>query len=725
MIKKIKQKLNNVWKWAVVVIIGGVVLAAIIAFPNVNFENLPKEYVYQNEVTSECSSKICWTNDEGKKECTATFGKCQWINDEGTWKDFTDVVGMSFDNNSGNFTYSYKEDYSVIVRLFFVVDVPQNICEIQGWNWRSQDGACFLWWDKAKEFMEVNGISYDAVIAKNPSYYKYALTLNGIPQVYQDKLLYVGLHLEEANGLTWDDIKKQEHSLIIKDKIKLGFDDLLNSGYTLNLYDTRTVLIGNVKDKENLYLDPIAEPTGETSDGYIAGEDSVYATALSTSYGFSIADSYLYLGQDYATACSGTADICDDFDNNESGCGGQSGCDWSSTVGECAGTPIYSCGDFYNEVNCEDVYVGCTWDGYCTGTINDCAWYGYPNGNEGFCNYFCGVGAWSGCSGTATSCDSFNSDESGCGGQSGCTWGETFDVYRTYLDFDTSAIPDDATITDVSLSLKASSDYSDVDFDVRIYKYAWTEPIDSGSREANYDASGATYDADWRNTSGMSTGIYYDSPSLDNSWVNLTGDTKYQLRSSRDVNANTPSGDEYIKSYSANAAGNEPILKVTYAYEEIDIGPGATDEAVALVGGYTYIEITNPANATGILTSIEIWANIDLTGCKVGTFSGTGTSYTPRDVVTIGNVTSGSKQTFTEDSESAPIAIDVETGDFIGIYWATGGKVDGKAGVNHYYKSGDQFAAGEQTYTAENYILSIYGTGEGPVVGERRIIIIE
>ena len=66
------------------------------------------------------------------------------------------------------------------------------------------------------------------------------------------------------------------------------------------------------------------------------------------------------------------------------------------------------------------------------------------------------------------------------------------------------------------------------------------------------------------NTSGMSAGVYYDSFSLDNSWVNKTGDTKYQLRSSRDVNGDEPYENEYIGFYSANSAGNEPMLKVTY-----------------------------------------------------------------------------------------------------------------------------------------------------------------
>ena len=494
-----------------------------------------KEYIYQNEVTSECSSDVCGINDEDKKECTTTFGKCQWINDEGTWKDFTDVVGMSFDNNSGNLTYSYKNDYSITSRLIFVMDFSKEECNSKGWDWRNKDNLCFLMPDKAKEFMEANNIINDIIITKNPGYYKYAINVTGIPLDYQNNLAYVGLYLEKENGLTWDDVKEKnkgknkekgkEKSLIVKDKIKLNFNDLEESGFTLQFYDKRTILIGNVKNKENLYLDPVAEPTGETSDGYITGEDSVYATALSTSSWFSISASVLTLGQEYNSYCDGTEDTCDSFDSvNESTCVAQSGCSWD----------------------------GCVGPGDCSERT-----YAFACGLNPECD-------WLGCEGTATPCEDFYDDESGCGTQEDCTWGELFDVYRTYLDFDTSSIPDDAVVTDVKLSLKASSNISYTDFDVQIYKYDWAEPITSDNREANYDASGATYDADWRNTSGMSTEIYYDSSSLDNSWINLTGDTKYQLRSSRDVNEDEPYEYEYISFYSANSAGNEPILKVTY-----------------------------------------------------------------------------------------------------------------------------------------------------------------
>ena len=100
----------------------------------------------------------------------------------------------------------------------------------------------------------------------------------------------------------------------------------------------------------------------------------------------------------------------------------------------------------------------------------------------------------------------------------------------------------------------------------------------------------------------------------------------------------------------------------------IDIGRGADNAPDwEQTGGYTIISTTNPANATGTLDVMEIWCYAhDGAGIKIGTFSGSGTSYTSRDFESIGAVTQGSKQTFTGKN------CDVVTGDFIGEYGTAG-----------------------------------------------------
>ncbi len=140
----------------------------------------------------------------------------------------------------------------------------------------------------------------------------------------------------------------------------------------------------------------------------------------------------------------------------------------------------------------------------------------------------------------------------------------------------------------------------------------------------------------------------------------------------------------------------------------IDIGPGAIDRDYTAYTANTCISTTNSANGTGVITSFELWFDTEGNGVKAGTFYGTPPNLTSRDVETIGIVTAGSKQTF------SGLDCDVATGDFAGIYFAAGTlDMDSPSPGNPlYFKPGDQFGAGQQTYTETDYEPSIYGTGE-------------
>jgi hypothetical protein len=158
-----------------------------------------------------------------------------------------------------------------------------------------------------------------------------------------------------------------------------------------------------------------------------------------------------------------------------------------------------------------------------------------------------------------------------------------------------------------------------------------------------------------------------------------------------------------------------PLTDIGKAYkvehESIDIGPGATARSATAGADTTRFDLANPANDTGYLDSFEIYYGSNATGVKMGTFSGSGTSYTPRDYEAIGNVTAGSKHTSTGKN------CDVVTGDYLGHYEATGGiRYDATGGSGMYYKTGDQFGAGTQTYTnMASIAISIYATGGNAV----------
>lgn len=145
-----------------------------------------------------------------------------------------------------------------------------------------------------------------------------------------------------------------------------------------------------------------------------------------------------------------------------------------------------------------------------------------------------------------------------------------FEITRALLKFDTSSIPDTATILSATLTLTATTDSSDTDFDVVIRKHDWSaqDPVSAGNREAAYDGvlAASSENSIWRNTSGIAVNTPYTSGALDTTRINKTGATYYSLISSRDIAGNQPAGNEFIVlALSENAtAAYRPILNVTY-----------------------------------------------------------------------------------------------------------------------------------------------------------------
>lgn len=120
--------------------------------------------------------------------------------------------------------------------------------------------------------------------------------------------------------------------------------------------------------------------------------------------------------------------------------------------------------------------------------------------------------------------------------------------------------------------------------------------------------------------------------------------------------------------------------------------------------GYTYINLDNPATGRGVIQAIGLYISSNVTGLKVGTFYGSSTSYTNRNAITLGNVSSGYQVIQIPDMA-------FESGDYIGLYFATGAVTYASAsngGV--YYVLGDKFGAGTQTYTLlSGYMFSAWG----------------
>ena len=162
------------------------------------------------------------------------------------------------------------------------------------------------------------------------------------------------------------------------------------------------------------------------------------------------------------------------------------------------------------------------------------------------------------------------------------------------------------------------------------------------------------------------------------------------------------------------ANSDKMIITTDAAGDTIDIGPGAIDRDTNYSSNYTLIQKGNPANLAGFITSIEMWASSTLAGCKVASFHNvSGTNFTAIDVVTIGEVVSGSKQTFTEDSEGNPIALEIALGDYIGVYYSSGSLEASFSGGDGWWSlHSDATACTDTTFSlSATRVASIYATG--------------
>ena len=142
--------------------------------------------------------------------------------------------------------------------------------------------------------------------------------------------------------------------------------------------------------------------------------------------------------------------------------------------------------------------------------------------------------------------------------------------------------------------------------------------------------------------------------------------------------------------------------------QEIDIGVEAKDRASGYGNNRTLINKGNPANASGKIDSIEIYAIQDLTNVEVATFFVVSGNYlSTRDTYDIGNVAGGSKQTISVD-------LDVQKNDYIGIFCSSAQNIecDETGGSGLWYKTGDQIPCENVSFSSYSaYVISLYGTG--------------
>jgi len=156
------------------------------------------------------------------------------------------------------------------------------------------------------------------------------------------------------------------------------------------------------------------------------------------------------------------------------------------------------------------------------------------------------------------------------------------------------------------------------------------------------------------------------------------------------------------------------IFQLIVMATAINIGYEATDRTSAHTTVATWVVEENAADGNGTITTVEIWADSEMSGVKVATFFKVdATHWTTRDYETVNNgngagvVLAGSKQTFT-------VSLDVQTGDYIGWYHSGGGiERTVEDGYNFTKLEGDYIPCTNQVEatTYPNIAVSIGGTG--------------
>lgn len=147
----------------------------------------------------------------------------------------------------------------------------------------------------------------------------------------------------------------------------------------------------------------------------------------------------------------------------------------------------------------------------------------------------------------------------------------------------------------------------------------------------------------------------------------------------------------------------------------IDIGPGATDrDDSGACFNRTLIDRNNAANATGTVSTFEIWMDGNGAVTAATWTNNGGDDHTCTDFESVGAVVAGAKRTF------SGLDIDVTSGDFLGFYSDDGSvSIAWDVGSGTVFKTGDQTEAGQVTFDEFDYTstMSVYGTGTEAAAG--------
>lgn len=171
------------------------------------------------------------------------------------------------------------------------------------------------------------------------------------------------------------------------------------------------------------------------------------------------------------------------------------------------------------------------------------------------------------------------SDNGMIGGQYGIMGYNIFQIYRSYVYFDTSDIPDGAHIDSAILELYCTGDLSTYDFDVVIQGTATYPHIPLQTSDFYYGWYGSTSLGSRNTGDGLSSSAFWNI-TLNAAGLGLiatTGTSRFCLRSGYDISATEPTDNEFINiATREDGEAYAPRLIVTYTVGTPDPTPTPT-----------------------------------------------------------------------------------------------------------------------------------------------------
>lgn len=164
----------------------------------------------------------------------------------------------------------------------------------------------------------------------------------------------------------------------------------------------------------------------------------------------------------------------------------------------------------------------------------------------------------------------------------------TYRLHRVGVFFDTSSIPDTATIDSAVLELYVTEDGSDTDFNVTIQGTGTYPhyPLESNDFYQGWYGSTSLGSADTSTITGTSTfwNVSFNEAGL--ARINAEGLSRFLLRSSRDISATPPSGNETV-AFATREYGETWAPKLHVTYTVGTEGTGSNVYNYYFQGGYT------------------------------------------------------------------------------------------------------------------------------------------